>query len=254
MESALHPSAEGLQGLVVLPEAWAPTLVFTNWTPRSACECLCPSALNSRPTLSLRDSKFASYPLYPSWEPGNFLVSSVAHNSRRNLWSQIQSLLCPTTHHNHFCSGLASPILGKSRSCSPRVPDGKERNICLWPQPTYHAGPTPECGLKTYHEHSSPGLPPSPVPLSLSQLLCSSRRGHLLPFPTSQAMLSPLLWDSQVTNHCFIPPSPSLGNKPHSSAWRLQSQENIILKEKIKENLRYAKHYSLLCLAGFSCC
>ena len=45
-------------------------------------------------------------------------------------------LLCPNTQHKHFYFKLAfSPKLRKSGNCSPRVQNGKDRSICLWPQP-----------------------------------------------------------------------------------------------------------------------
>lgn len=136
------------------------------------------------------DSKFSSYPLYPSSGLGNFLVSSVAHNSQRNLWSQIQFFLCPTTHHNHFCSGLASPILGKSGSCSPRVPDGKERNICSDLNLLTMLAPFQSVA---YYRHSFPGLFPSP---SLSP-------SHNCSAPTREAVFSHYLHHKPCYTHYF---------------------------------------------------
>lgn len=205
-----------LQGLVILPEAWAPTLALTNWAFASLPSTVGPHCswwTASLPaTLSIPPQGLGTswYPLWPTTAKETY-----------------EAKFSPSSVQPHttttFVLVWLPPYWGSLEVALPEFQ--MARNICLWPQPTYHAGLIPKCGLKDDCKHSSPGK----HSLLTTALLQQERQSSHITYITSHA--TPLLWDSWVTNRCFIPPSPSLVSKPHSSALRLQSQKNNFKRE-----------------------
>ena len=161
----------------------------------------------------------------------------MAHSIQRNLGSQITVLPLPNHTPQPLLFWFGFPHTGKVwklLSGSYRWQGKKHLSLTSTHLPCWpHSEVWPERLLRTLI--SRPASPAScSLPLTTAWLQLERQTFHIT-CTMSHAVLTAL---RSTGDHVLIfPPSPSSGSKSHGSAVRLQDQENITLKEKIKKKL-----------------